>query len=45
MSTVQSFLTAILKPLPAVQHTETIFTIKSYKETSEVLVAPATVGE
>lgn len=45
MASVQSFLTDVLKPLSAIQRTETVFSLKTHKETSEVLVAPATDGD
>ena len=36
---VQSFLAEVVKPLAAVHHTETIFALKTHKETAAMLVA------
>ena len=45
MAAMQAFLTDVVKPLSAVQKTETIFALKTLKETAEVLVARATDGD
>lgn len=45
MAAVQRFLADVIKPLSAVQRTETIFSLKTYKETSQVLVSPETDGD
>lgn len=37
---MQKFLQDVLKPLKAVQRTETIFTLDTVKETTEVLITP-----
>lgn len=45
MDAVQDFLAEVVKPLPAVHHTETIFALKTLKETAAMRVAPAADGE
>ncbi|MBE1281673.1 MAG: AsnC family transcriptional regulator [Rhodobacteraceae bacterium] len=45
MAAVQDFLTEVVKPLTAVTHTETIFALKTHKETAAVRVAPRSDGE
>lgn len=39
MPAVQRFLDEVVKPLAAIHHTETVFGLKTYKETSIVIVA------
>jgi len=45
MDAVQSFLAEVVKPLVAVHHTETIFALRTHKETAAMRVAPAADGE
>lgn len=45
MNAVQDFLTEAVKPLTAVTHTETIFALKTHKETAAVRVATGDDGE
>ena len=45
MGAVQDFLAEVVKPLTAVQHTETIFALKTHKERVAVRVAPGPDGE
>lgn len=45
MDAVQDFLAEVVKPLAAVHHTETIFALKTHKETAAMRVAPAADGE
>lgn len=45
MAAMQAFLTDVVKPLRAVRATETIFALKTIKETPAVAVAAAPVGE
>lgn len=40
MEAVQDFLAEVVKPLVAVHHTETIFAMKTHKETAAMHVAP-----
>ncbi|MDB6178879.1 hypothetical protein PAF17_15405, partial [Paracoccus sp. Z330] len=42
---VQCFLAEVVKPLAAVHHTETIFALKTHKETAAMRIAPAADGE
>lgn len=44
MAAVQRFLGEVVKPLSAVQRTETIFALETLKETTEILIAPAALG-
>ena len=44
MAAVQAFLTEVVKPLCAVTGTETIFALKTHKETAEVLVGSPAMG-
>jgi Lrp/AsnC family leucine-responsive transcriptional regulator len=41
MNAVQTFLTKVVKPLKAVQSTESIFALKTHKESAEMLVTKA----
>lgn len=45
MDAMQGFLTTVVKPLSAVHHTETIFALKTHKETVAVSVVPMANGE
>lgn len=45
MDAVQDFLTEVVKPLSAVHHTETIFALKTHKETAALCIAPADDGD
>ncbi|WP_170336893.1 Lrp/AsnC ligand binding domain-containing protein [Ruegeria arenilitoris] len=45
MNAVQDFLAEVVKPFTAVTHTETIFALKTHKETAPVRVAPRSDGE
>ena len=45
MHAVQDFLAEVVKPLAAVRHTETIFALKTHKETAAMGVAPAADAE
>ncbi|MAH06361.1 MAG: Lrp/AsnC family transcriptional regulator [Alphaproteobacteria bacterium] len=38
MQALETFLTDIVKPISAIRRTETIFAMKTYKETSEILI-------
>ncbi|WP_444931008.1 Lrp/AsnC family transcriptional regulator [Microbulbifer sp. SSSA002] len=40
MGAVQDFLAEVVKPLTAIHHTETIFALKTLKETAAVRIAP-----
>ncbi|MEO3417189.1 Lrp/AsnC family transcriptional regulator [Roseovarius sp. CAU 1744] len=44
MAVLETLLAEVIKPLPAVQSTETIFAIRTLKETAEVPVAPGADG-
>lgn len=44
MQAMQTFLVEVVKPLAAVQHTETTFALKTHKETAAVCIAPAGDG-
>ncbi|MEP4038544.1 MULTISPECIES: Lrp/AsnC family transcriptional regulator [unclassified Pseudophaeobacter] len=45
MDAMQSFLAEVVKPLRAVQRTETTFALKTHKETAQVHVAHPSGGE
>jgi Lrp/AsnC family transcriptional regulator, leucine-responsive regulatory protein len=38
---MQAFLQNVVKPIPAVQRTETIFALETVKETTEMVIAPS----
>ena len=45
MNAVQDFLAEVVKPLTAVTHTETIFALKTHKESAAVCIASGPHGE